>query len=158
MVSIVTIYKENAEIFKYYWMPLIHKHNAFQFIIIDNNSTILKCDTNHKPSNLNILHTKKDLTRHEARKLGVRQCKHNLVYLASIKGPPTYETMVLLENIKENQMLIPKWFNFDRNVKLPKSNKYNVSVEKNKYLNCEEDSYIDKWHPEIIEKGTLYYV
>ena len=43
-------------------------------------------------------------------------------------------------------------------VKDPATNKYNVSVEKNKYLDCEEESYIDKWQPEIIQKGTLYYV
>ena len=66
--------------------------------------------------------------------------------------------MTLLEGIKENQMLIPRWYDYDRGIKVPASNKYNVSVEKNKYLNCEEDSYIDKWQPEIINKGTLYYV
>ena len=66
--------------------------------------------------------------------------------------------MTLLEGIKENQMLMPRWYDYDRRIKVPGLNKYNVSVEKNKYLNCEEDSYIDKWQPEIINKGTLYFV
>tara|TARA_B100000212_G_C27142472_1_gene433925 strand:+ start:120 stop:596 length:477 start_codon:yes stop_codon:yes gene_type:complete len=158
VVAIVTVYKENAEIFNNYWMPLIWKHGPVNFVVIDNNSTLLKCDSNPKPPNLSIFYAKKDLTRNQARKLGVQQCRDNIIFLASIKGPPTYQTMTLLEGIKENQMLIPRWYDYDRGVKVPPSNKYNVSVEKNKYLNCEEESYIDKWQPEIIQKGTLYYV
>ena len=42
MVAIVTIYKENAEIFSHYWMPLIYKHGSVEFIVIDNNTEKVK--------------------------------------------------------------------------------------------------------------------
>ena len=158
MVAIVTRYKENAEIFSHYWMPLIYKHGSVEFIVIDNNSTFLKCEPGHRPPNLKIFRLEKEATRNQARKVAVEQTQHNIIYLASIKGPPTYQTMVLLEGIKENEMLIPRWIDYDRGISVPPTNKFNVSVERNKYLNCEEESYISKWQPKIISKGTLYYV
>ena len=71
---------------------------------------------------------------------------------------PTYETMVLLESVKENQMLFPSWINLDRNIKIPTTNKNSFSVERNKYLACDENEYISTYEPEVLYKGTLYYV
>ena len=39
MVAIVTVYKENAEIFSNYWMPLICKHGPVEFIVRYSKST-----------------------------------------------------------------------------------------------------------------------
>ena len=75
-----------------------------------------------------------------------------------MKAVPTYETMVLLESVKENQMLFPSWINLDRNIKIPTTNKNSFSVERNKYLACDENEYISTYEPEVLYKGTLYYV
>ena len=66
--------------------------------------------------------------------------------------------MVLLESVKENQMLFPSWINLDRNIKIPTTNKNSFSVERNKYLACDENEYISTYEPEVLYKGTLYYV
>ena len=40
MVTIVTTYKNQSEIFQNYWCPLIHKHGDVEFLIVDHDSRI----------------------------------------------------------------------------------------------------------------------
>ena len=54
--------------------------------------------------------------------------------------------------------LSQKLSTLDRNIKIPTTNKNSFSVERNKYLACDENEYISTYEPEVLYKGTLYYV
>lgn len=157
MVSIVTVYRENADIFQEYWLPLIFKHGPVEFIVVDNASIYSKLSAPTLP-NLKTITSPEEVERNKARKLGVSKAKSDIIFLCTMKAVPTYETMVLLESVKENQMLFPSWINLDRNIKIPTTNKNSFSVERNKYLACDENKYISTYEPEVLYKGTLYYV
>ena len=64
MVSIVTVYKENADIFQEYWLPLIFKHGPIEFIIVDNASIYSKLSAPALP-NLKTIRSQEEAQRNK---------------------------------------------------------------------------------------------
>ena len=115
---------------EYFWMPFQAKYPEYQCFFVDEKQF----------------------------KRTVTGVAHNTIFITDIDAVPTYETMVLLENIGgKNEVLLPKWYEGYGN---PSKDLNSFSVLKEKFVSVQFDldKYIEKWTPTILEKGSMYYV
>jgi len=163
MVTIVTSYYDDIDLFKKYWLPLIYKHGPMEFIIVDNFSQKYKAQiVDQNAPNLKLFYlTVGHYTYGQAMLKGVEQASNNIVFITDIRALPAYDTMVLLEDVKPDEILKPKWLDkYYRDDNKPIS----FAGEKEKLLQISGQDYerlgqyIQKFNPTIKPKGTLYYV
>jgi hypothetical protein len=163
MVAIVTTYRNQRKILEHYWCPLIHKHGDVEFLIVDHDSRIeplkrllpQKKNVMYLSLNWEIAHAKNiNITDIELRAMGVNASSHNTVLITDIKCIPTYESMVHLDKLEDNQMLCPQWHTAQNEVFGPNT----YSVNKNKFKNAtDKKRYIEMYNPEMIDHTTVYY-
>ncbi len=124
-------------------------------IIVDCTKSHYKFPEYWKP--LQLKHAKMEFIFNEHSDLyAIEKANNKHVFITTTNLVPTYETMIKLEILKANTILTPKTF-------IGLSTKCNAaSYERDKCLEIGDDfsmkSYIDKYNPEIIEKGTMYSV
>jgi len=163
MVTIVTTYKNQSRIFEHYWCPLIHKHGDVEFLILDHDSRIEPLK-HILPQKKNITYISLDwdlarinninITDADLKAKGVYASSHNTVLITDIKCVPTYESMVHLDKLEDNQMLCPQWHTAQNEVFGPNT----YSVNKNKFKNApDKKRYIEMYNPQMIDHTTVYY-
>ena len=126
MVTIIVDCTQSHYKFPEYWTPLKLKHAKMEFIFNEHSH----------------MHA-------------IEKAVNKHIFITTSNLVPTYETMIMLEKLRDNTILVPKVF-----IGLSTKNDA-VSCEKNKCLEMNDfsmNSYIDKYNPEIIEKGTMYSV
>ena len=160
MVTVVTTYKNQSEIFQNYWCPLIHKHGDVEFLIVDHDSRIEPLK-HILPQKTNVISLSLDwdlarinnidITDIELKAKGVNASTYNTVLITDINSIPTYESMVHLDKLKDNDMLCPQWHNATDNM----PNTY--SVNKIKFKNApNKKQYIEMYNPQIINHTSVY--
>jgi len=138
MVAIVTTYKNQRKIFEHYWCPLIHKHGDVEFLIVDHDSRIEPLK-HLLPQKANVMSVSLDW---------------DLARINNINSIPTYESMVLLDKLEDNDMLCPTWHTAQNEVFGPNT----YSVNKNKFKNApDKKQYIQLYNPQIIDHTSVYY-
>ena len=163
MVAIVTTYKNQRKIFEHYWCPLIHKHGDVEFLFVDHDSRIEPLK-HLLPEKKNVMSVSLDwdlarinninITDTELRAKGVSASSHNTVLITDINSIPTYESMVLLDKLEDNDMLCPTWHTAQNEVFGPNT----YSVNKNKFKNApDKKQYIQLYNPQIIDHTSVYY-
>lgn len=158
MVTIVTTYRNNKKIFKHYWCPLIHKHGEVEFLIIDHDSRLepLKHLLPNKPNVRMALVKDIEISDESLKARGILNARHETVLVTNINSIPTYQTMILLNNLTSNDMLCPKWQD-----KFPKNQPTNssYSVNKQKFKNAQnKQAYIQMYNPKILDHTTMYWI
>lgn len=156
MVSIVTSYHNDRQKFEHFWMPLMYKHHEIEFVFVDNESKEWPikqiCPELPNIKTFTISHTKNEST---LQNFGVRQATREIVYLTSIDYIPTYQTMILLPQIKTQDNVI--LFSHIQSEGLPESNSF--AVVKSKYLkSLSLKRYISVNNPNILRVGGVYDV
>jgi hypothetical protein len=161
MVTVVTTYKNQSEIFQNYWCPLIHKHGDVEFLIVDHDSRIEPLK-HILPQKTNVISLSLDwdlarinnivITDAELKAKGVNASTYNTVLITDIDSIPTYESMVHLDKLQDNDMLCPQWHNATDNT----PNTY--SVNKIKFKNApDKKRYIEMYNPKIINHTSVYH-
>ena len=121
---------EDQKLFKWFWMPFQAKYPEYQYLVVSEKQF----------------------------KQAITKAAHDTIFITDIDAIPTYETMVLLENIGgKNQVILPKWYEGYGN---PSKDLNTFSVLKEKFVSAGYDleEYIEKWTPIIHKKGSMYYV
>ena len=127
MVSIVVRYREGDDnAFRRCWHPLIYKHGEMDFIIIGENIPLPdKNNVRTVPTNLDSFNISQDT-----------------MFYTTVNAIPTYETMILLQEIDgKNVRIKPNWLN-------PSTDELNVMSD---YKKSDDNT-------EVIEKGTMYNI
>ncbi len=127
MVSIVVRYREGDDHdFKRCWHPLIYKHGEMDFIMIGENIPLPdKGNVRTVPTNLDAFNISQDT-----------------MFYTTVNAIPTYETMILLQEIDgKNVRIKPKWLN-------PSTDELTVMSD---YKKADGGC-------EVIEKGTMYNI
>ena len=127
MVSIIVRYREEDEhAFKRCWHPLIYKHGEMDFMIVGENIPL--------PDKNNV--------RTFITNLDAFNAAQDTMFYTSVNAIPTYETMILLQEIDgKNVRLKPSW------LKPSKDKLEVVSDWKHADGGCE-----------ILQKGTMYNI
>lgn len=121
---------EDQKLFEYFWKPFQIKYPNYQYLFIDEKQF----------------------------KQTVTKAKYKTIFVTDIDAIPTYETMVLLENIGgKNEVLLPKWYD-GYGSPSKKLNTFSVLKEEFVSVGCDLEEYIVKWAPIIHNKGSIYYV
>ncbi len=121
---------EDQTLRRYFWAPFEIKYPKYQYLFVDENQF----------------------------KQTITKAKHDTIFITDIDAVPTYETMVLLENIGgKNEVLLPKWYEGYGN---PSKKLNSFSVLKEKFISAGYDleECIEKWAPAVHKKGSMYYV
>ncbi len=121
---------KDQKLFKYFWMPFQIKYPKYQYLNVEE----------------------------EQFKQEITKAAHATIFITDIDAVPTYETMVLLENIGgKNEVLLPTWYEGYGN---PCKSLNSFSVLKGKFISAGYDleECIKKCTPIIHKKGSMYYV
>ena len=87
-----------------------------------------------------------------------KKANHSTLFVTDVDSVPTYETMVLLENIGgKNEVLLPKWFD---GYGSPTKDLNSFSVLKENFVSAGYNlkECIEKNSPTVHKKGSMYYV
>jgi len=130
MLTIITDFNNNEQMFKHYWMPLIIKHPECEFIFTKWN-----CNFNiNRPNAKTYTCNREDAVIHS---------KNEWILLSEMNAVPTYATMIYLTSLKnENICCNPVWHDYMPSDKagLPsnsftiKKSLYNTSLTMKKYI------------------------
>tara|TARA_Y100001963_G_C6601320_1_gene362655 strand:- start:190 stop:660 length:471 start_codon:yes stop_codon:yes gene_type:complete len=150
MVSIIVDYYNDNQKFDYFWSPLIHKHHETEFIFVDNESSIPLKEISPKLANLKIFNIPHNKNNKVVQIFGARQASNNLIFITTINYIPTYQTMILLQGLNDNTILLPHIHNTN-NVSS------SFSAQKTNFLkSLTIQSYIKTYKPTIYSKCGVY--
>ncbi len=121
---------EDQQLFNWFWAPFQIKYPMYQYLCVDEKQF----------------------------EQAITKATHSTLFITDIDAVPTYETMVLLENIGgKNEVLLPKWYEGYGNPN-KKLNSFSVLKEKFISVGYDLEEYIEKWTPIVHKKGSIYYV
>ena len=180
MISIVSSYFNDWELFTAWWIPCIEKHKNIEFIIVDDFSQEQKLvDVDFRADNLKKFYITEDkkFNSHGARNLGVSQASRQTVFMTDIDALPTDKLIRTVVKYRgKNVMVWPFWDEHkpSRFANTPCPNEFSVLRDKFVAIKGYDEevaqhggwfgdywtrsNYISVYSPQIIRKDTCYFL